>query len=121
MKREHFHGRRMYFPTSYIRPITNRQPSFARDSAPSGQPPVREKMVFIIRQTTSFLPTTSDAAKNVQHILIFDDHPDSLRLVLGEPAKPYANHAVARHVTSWVLLCSILIVGLLIAMFWPLF
>ena len=57
----------------------------------------------------------------MQHIIIFDDHPDSLRLVLGEPAKPHVNRAVPRRVASWVVLFSILVLGLLTAMFWPLF
>src|SRR5437868_6193645 len=121
MKKERFHGRRMFFPTSYVRPITNRQPSFARDSAPSGQPRVHGKRIFIIRQTTSFPPTSSGAGKNVQHILIFDDHPDSLRLVFGEPENPRVDRAVPRRLASWVVLFSILTLGLLAAMFWPLF
>ena len=56
----------------------------------------------------------------MQHIIIFDDHPDGLRLVLGEPAKPHVNRAVPRRVASWVVLFSILVLGLLTAMFWPL-
>ena len=111
----------MFFPASFVSPVTNREPSFARGSFPNGQPRVRAKRIFIVRQARPFSPTNSAAGKNVQHILIFDDHPDSLRLVLGEPASPDVDRAVARHVTSWVLLCSILILGLLTAMFWPLF
>ena len=57
----------------------------------------------------------------MQHILIFDDHPDSLRLVLGEPAKPYANRAFPRRVASWAVLFSLLMLGLVTAMLWPLF
>jgi hypothetical protein len=110
----------MLFPASLVSPITNRHPSLARDSSAVGRPGVQAKRIFIIRQTTSFPPRNSAAGKNVQHILIFDDHPESLRLVLGQPATPYSNHSVPRGVTLWVILFSMLMLGLLIAMFWPL-
>src|SRR5437667_12222715 len=116
MKRKDFHSRRMVLPASFVRPVTNREPSFARDSFSNGQPRVRAKRIFIIRQATSFPATNSAAGKNVQHILIFDDHPDSLRLVLGEPAKPYANRAFPRRVASWAVLFSLLMLGLVTAM-----
>ena len=56
----------------------------------------------------------------MQHILIFDDHPDSLRLVLGRPSNPRVDHPVSRRTTSWIVLFSMLMLGLLVAMFWPL-
>ena len=59
--------------------------------------------------------------KKVQHILIFDDHPDSLRLVLGTPANPRVERPVSGRATLWVGLFSMLMLSLLIAMFWPLF
>src|SRR5438874_6327644 len=121
MNRKSFHRRRILFPTSFVRPATKREPIFTRDSFPSGQPRIHAKKIFIIRQATQLPPTNSAQGKSAQHILIFDDHPDSLRLVFGEPENPHVDRAVARHVTSWVLLFSILMLGLLTAMFWPLF
>src|SRR5438477_8677696 len=112
MKRKDFHSRRMVLPASFVRPVTNREPSFARDSFSSGQPRIHAKRIFIIRQATSFPATNSAAGKNVQHILIFDDHPDSLRLVLGEPASPDVDRAAPRRVTFWVVLFSMLMLGL---------
>jgi hypothetical protein len=111
----------MLLPASFVRPVTNRQPSIARDSFPSGRPRGHAKRIFIIRQTTSFRPTNSVTEKKVQHILIFDDHPDSLQLALGEPVGQHVDRTVPRRVTLWVVLFSMLMLGLLIAMFWPLF
>jgi hypothetical protein len=108
----------MLFPASFARPVTKGQPNLARDSFPSGQGRGHAKRIFIIRQT--FPPTDSVAGKKMQHILIFDDHPDSLRLALGEPASPYVDRAAPRRVTLSVVLFSMLMLGLLIAMFWPL-
>jgi hypothetical protein len=74
------------------------------------------KRIFVIRQGTK-----SSAGKNVQQILIFDDHPDSLRLVFGVPANPRVDHPVPRRTTPWVVFFSMLALGLSIAMLWPLF
>ena len=111
----------MFFPASFVSPVTNREPSFARGSFPNGQPRVRAKRIFIVRQARPFSPTNSAAGKNVQHILIFDDHPDSLRLVFGEPENPRVDRAVPRRVASWAVLFSLLMLGLVTAMLWPLF
>ena len=75
----------------------------------------------MIRQAIQVPPTDSAPGKKVQHILIFDDHPDSLRLVLGTPANPHVERPVSGRATLWVGLFSMLMLSLLIAMFWPLF
>ena len=92
-----------------------------RDRSPSGEPGVHAKRIFVIRQAIQVPPTDSAPGKKVQHIVIFDDHPDSLRLVFGEPENPRVDRAVSRRVASWVVLFLILTLGLLAAMFWPLF
>src|SRR5258707_12778319 len=117
MKRKSSHHRRMLFPASSVRPVTNQESSFARDSVPSRQLRIHAKKIFIIRQATQLPPINSAEGKSAQHILIFDDHPESLRLVFGESASPYVDRAVPRHITSWVVLFSFLMLGLLIAMF----
>src|SRR5438270_11548894 len=121
MKRKDFHRRRMVLPASFARPIIKPQRNLTRDFSPSEEPGLRAKRIFVIRQAIQVPPTDSAPGKEVQHIVIFDDHPDSLRLIFGEPENPHVDRAVARHVTSWVLLFSILMLGLLTAMFWPLF
>ena len=58
----------------------------------------------------------------MRRILIFDDHPDSLRLVFGGGANPHIDLSAPQRVSSWELvLVSILIMVALIGMFWPLF
>src|SRR5207237_8271991 len=101
MKRKSSHHRRIIFPPSLVRPITNPQRSLTRDRSPNGQPGVHAKKIFVIRQAIQVPPTDSAPGKNAQHIVIFDDHPDSLRLVFGELENPYVDRAVARRITSW--------------------
>src|SRR5437762_3982797 len=51
--------------------------------SPGRQPGTRAKRIFIIKQAIHLPPTNSAEGRNMQHILIFDDHPESLRLVFG--------------------------------------
>jgi hypothetical protein len=44
---------------------------------------------------TSFLPSRGGSVKCLRHILVFDDHPDSMRLILGPSAKRHAYHSGA--------------------------
>jgi len=44
------------------------------------------KRFFIIKQAVQLPPTSSAGSRTVQHVLIFDDHPESLRLVFGGAA-----------------------------------
>jgi hypothetical protein len=79
------------------------------------------KRFFIIKQAVQLPPTSSAGSRTVQHVLIFDDHPESLRLVFSAAAaqvnlsRPPA--ASSRH----LVLLSILIMGLLSAILWLLF
>jgi len=60
--------------------------------------------------------------KTVRRVLIFDNHPDTLRLVLGQHANPNAGPSAPEPSGSWYLiLVSILTMGALVGMFWPLF
>jgi len=59
--------------------------------------------------------------KTIRRILIFDSHPDSLRLVFGRDANPVFDTSPPQHVSSWAVpLVVMLIAVALIAMFWPL-
>jgi hypothetical protein len=54
-------------------------------------------------------------------VLIFDDHPESLRLVFGSTT-PKLDLSLPPRARLWHrFLLSILIMGLLTAIFWPLF
>jgi len=67
-------------------------------------------------------PATNSGGKKIQRILIFDDHPDSLRRVFAAGANPRVDLARTSRTKRWEIgfLC-LLLMGLCIAMFWPLF
>jgi hypothetical protein len=120
MKRTSFRKRVMMFPTQIVRPDVDRQANFAQSSSGSRQPSRRRK-IFVIKQTTR-LPSTNGAGRKIRRVLIFDNHPDSLRLAWAERANPGVDLSVPQRVTPWTLvLISILILVALIGMFWPLF
>jgi len=120
----------MSFPAPFVRPIANHQPNLARPFPVSRQPGIRAKNIFVIKESSrSFdfrsgqaLAAPNAARKRIQRILIFDDHPDSLRLVLGRRVNPQAHLSAPPPASSWeVILVSMLTMGALVAMFWPLF
>jgi hypothetical protein len=130
MKRKSVQHRQMSFPAPFVRPIANHQPNLARPLPVSRQPGIRAKKIFVIKQSSRRfdsrsgqpLPATNPARKRIQHILIFDDHPDSLRLIFGCRANPHIHLSAPERVISWELIvASILIMGALIGVFWPLF
>jgi hypothetical protein len=130
MKRKSFQYRQVSFPAPFVRPIANHQPNLARPVPVSRQPGIRAKKIFVIKESGrpfdsrsgQALPATNGARKRIQHILIFDDHPDSLRLVLGRRVNPQAHLSGPPSGSSWeAILISMLTVGALVAMFWPLF
>src|SRR6266513_5165195 len=79
------------------------------------------KRFFIIKQAVQLPPTSSAGSRTVQHVLIFDDDPESLRLVFSGAAAqvdlPPPPGASSRH----LVFLSILIMGLLSAILWLLF
>jgi hypothetical protein len=130
MKRKSFQHRQMSFPAPFVRPIADHQPNLARPFPASRQPGIRAKKIFVIKESSrpfdsrsgQALPATNAARKRIQHILIFDDHPDSLRLVFGRRVNPQAHLSAPPPASSWeLILVSMLTVGALVAMFWPLF
>ena len=75
----------------------------------------------MIKQKRHFESTTS-TYKKIRHILIFDTHPDSLRLVFGHRPDPHVDVSEPQRATSsGVAFLWILAVGVMVAMFWPLF
>ena len=113
----------MSFSAPLVRPIENRHPNLFDLPPASGLPGVRAKKIFVIKQEIH-LPQTNAADDKIQirRILIFDDHPDSLRLVFGHRANPHIHLSAPPSVRSWeLILASILTMVALIGMFWPLF
>jgi hypothetical protein len=79
------------------------------------------KRFFIIKQAVQLQPTSSAGSRTVQHVLIFDDHPESLRLVFGGAAAQVDLSRPPRASSRHLVLLSILIMGLLSAILWLLF
>ena len=110
----------MALPTSFVRRITEGQLNLAQTSSGDRQRS-RTRKIFIIKKT-SRLPSTNAAGKKIRRILIFDNHPDSLRLLFGERTNPYVDLSVPQRVSSWQLIVvSILTMSALFGMVWPLF
>jgi hypothetical protein len=121
MKRKSSRYRATSFPARLVRHIENRHPNLFDLPSASGQPGVRAKKIFVIKQEIHLLQTNA-AGNKIRRILIFDNHPDSLRLVFGLQASPYLDLSRPPRVSPWeLILVSILIMGALIGMFWPLF
>jgi hypothetical protein len=110
----------MALPTSFVRRITEGQLNLAQTSSGDRQR-ARTRKIFVIKKT-SRLPSTNAAGKKIRRILIFDNHPDSLRLVFEGEAISHHELPKSRHVSSWeLLIVSILTIAGLVGMFWPLF
>jgi hypothetical protein len=106
----------MALPASLVRPGTDDQLNLASDSSVTGQQRVRTKKIFIIK-TTSRLPSTNAPGKKIRRILIFDNHPESLRLVFGQQA----DSSEPQSTSLWELvLVGALTFGAVFGMFWPL-
>ncbi len=122
MKKRRFHHRARTFNAPLLRlPAEDRSANPFRFLSLGRQLGTGTKRFFIIKQAVQLPPTSSAESRTVQHVLIFDDHPESLRLVFGsaapeiDPSRPPG--ASSRH----LVLLSILIVGLLSAILWLFF
>jgi hypothetical protein len=70
---------------------------------------LEEKRIFVIASK----PVTT-RRKKVRHVLIFDDHPASLRLLVATGPPP------GRRSELWAVLAILLILAATIGIFWPL-
>jgi hypothetical protein len=121
MKRRSSHYRARAFNAPFLNPSGEGHSSNSFGFLSRGaQPGPRAKRIFIIRQAIQLPPTNSAEGKKAQHILIFDDHPESLRLVFGSTARKVNHSQPPRASASQLILLSILAIGLLIAILWPL-
>ena len=117
MRRKDFRHRPISSP--FVRPITGASvfPLFAA----SENPRERMRKIFVIKQARRLAPTNG-TEKKLRRILIFDDHPDTLRLVFGRDASLHDDLSVSPRATSWdIILVSILALVAFVGMFWPLF
>jgi hypothetical protein len=122
MKRRSYHHRARVFNAPLPKPpAEDRSSNSFRFLSPGGQPGTRAKRIFIIKQAIQLPPTNSAGARNVQHVLIFDDHPESLRLVFGGAAAQVDLSRLSGASSRHLVLLSILIMGLLSAILWLFF
>jgi hypothetical protein len=119
MKMERPYDRGMASAAQFVRPSADDQLNLVR--APSeSEWRVRTKKIFIVRKTTR-LPSTNAAGKRIRRILIFDNHPESLRLVFGHRQHRDVDLSPPQRVSSWelIIVLAVTIAGL-IGIFWPL-
>ena len=120
MKREWPQYRGTTLPASrFVKPGADDQFNFEPPTR-TRQQRRRTKKIFIIKKT-SRLPSTNAARKKIRRILIFDNHPESLRLVFGHRQHRNVDLSRPTPVISWeLILVSILAVAGLVGMFWQL-
>jgi hypothetical protein len=100
-------------------PINKLDPKLFRSPSAIDHSGVRGRKIFVIKKVQR-LPATSTAGKKIQRILIFDNHPASLRLVFDCRADSRVHLSDSQRITSsGIALLWILVVGLMMAMFWP--
>lgn len=120
MKRKDSRYRALPSLARFVRPITDLQ-DLARLASTNGQPGLRSRRIFVVKQVKRLKPTTG-TRKKIRRILIFDNHPDSLRLVFGHRTNQHVHLSAPPRASSRdAVLVSLLALGLLILMFWPLF
>jgi hypothetical protein len=76
-------------------------------SASSGQ-----KRTFAI--VSPPIPTSVDG-KTIRRIVIFDNHPDSLRLVLDSGVNVESDDAVSRQERRTSIICGLILIAMLVA------
>jgi hypothetical protein len=117
MKRRNFPQRPTTFPIQFVG--EHNENNNRNSVLVVRERPCLPRTIFIMRKT-SCLSATNGPVKSIRRILIFDDHPDSLRLIFGPPGRR-AYHTPGDR-ASWqdFILPGMAILAGLIAMFWPL-
>jgi hypothetical protein len=118
MKDSRYRG--MPSPDRFVRFVDYYYSTVLRHPSSTEPPGVRTRRIFVIKQ--SIRPATNPAGKAIQRILICDDHPDSLRLVLGHRARSRVQPAPPASARWWdPILGGMLVLGALLLIFLPLF
>jgi len=122
MKKRSSHHRARTFDTPLLRlPAEDHSANSFRFLSLDRQLGTGTKRFFMIKQAVQLPSTNSTETRTVQHVLIFDDHPESLRLVFGS-ATPEIDLSRPPGISSRLLvLLSILLMGLLSAILWLFF
>jgi hypothetical protein len=121
MKKRSFHHRGRTFNAPVFRlPADDRSANPFRFLSRGRRLGLGTKRFFIIKQAVQLPPTSSAGSRTVQHVLIFDDHPESLRLVFGGAAAQVDLSRPPGASLWYLVLLSIVIISSLIAILWPL-
>jgi hypothetical protein len=119
MKRRNFPQRPIAFLGQFARGHNENANLKPTSSVP--KPASLHRNIFVMKQTHS-LAANNAPVRLVEHILMFDDHPDSLRIIFGPPANPRTDHATGDDGSlREFILPGIAILVALTAMFLPLF
>ena len=119
MKRESPDYRRMALPALFVRPCADNEQNSAPCFSVTRQQRGRSSKIFVIKKTIGLLPTNG-RHKKIRRILIFDNHPDSLRLVYGHRLHPGIDLSPPQRVSLWELIVvSVVTIAGLVGMFWP--
>jgi len=78
----------------------------------SGSASPGQKRIFAI--VSPPIPTSVDG-KTIRRIVIFDNHPDSLRLVLDSGVNVAGNDAVSRRERRTSVICGLILIAMLVA------
>jgi hypothetical protein len=117
MKRKSSYHRRITLRTPFVRPTADRESNLARTFSTIKQPGSPVRKIFVIKQARRLEPRNG-AEKTVRRILIFDNHPDSLRLVYEGGVDSLSDPFEPLHVSGWgLILVSVLTSAALIGMF----
>jgi hypothetical protein len=118
MKREWLDYRRMTLPASLIKPSADDRLNMTQPFSRSGRRRGRRRRIFVIKQVRR-----SGHDQKIRRVLIFDNHPDSLRLVFGRHrAVPDVDRflPVRRFNSGEVIVTSVAAIAVLFGILWPL-
>src|SRR5437868_13501836 len=120
MKRRSSHRARTFNAPLLKPPAEDRSSNSSRFLSPGRQPGARTKRIFIIKQTIPLSPTNSVEGRKVQHVLIFDDQPESLRPMFGNATPEVDLSRLPRASSRHRFLLPTLIISLVTARISPL-
>src|SRR3954454_9123096 len=113
MKRRKFRDEKRALAASLVRQNPSPQPKITANQSPRRH----ARKLFIVKEVTSF-PNTNVTAVRIQRILIFDNHPKTLRMVSLRHLGATLGRASFRPKHHDVILALFLMLLLAAAMFW---
>src|SRR3954466_9464842 len=100
MKRKNSRDRGIVLRTSFVRPSRDSQPTPTDTSSAEERQRRGTRKIFIVREVQR-LPAANTTSRKMQRILIFDNHPETLRLILGGRADADADFSEPQPTSLW--------------------